>query len=295
MTRRTISRILGAGFAQAAVMGKPGLPMDRVAMTTTTFHAWFEQTREKDQPSTRTLTLLGVPEYYADRFKCHNLEFWSKHFESQAPSYLAELKRKTQAAKSQLINIQVDGSYELANPEESVRRKGIDFVKSWIDTAADVGAPSVRANTGNGAPDRCIMSYRELKEYAKKKRVLLLTENHGGISMKPETLLLILKEVGCDNFEVTPDFGNLPSKTRYTDLKNLLPYAKHIISAKATEIGEDGTHAEFDFDRCMKIAQEAGFPGYYSAEYWAPKSKRTDYENVADWMLRHIRAGLAGA
>ena len=293
MTRRTFSKIFGACCTQAAASARPGSPMDRVGMATSTFRAWFDQTRIKDHPPTRTLTLLGVPEFYADRFKCHNLEFWSKHFESQTPSYVAELKRRIQAAKSKLINIQIDSRYELGSPDEVFRRKSLDLVKSWIDTAAAAGARSVRANTGNGSPDRCIESYRELKQYAKDKKVLLLTENHAGISMELEILLRILREVGADNFEVTPDFGNLSSQTRYTDLRKILPYAKHIISAKATEIGEDGSHAEFDFDKCMTIAQAAGFPGYYSAENWAPNSKRTDYENIADWMVQHIVAGLS--
>ncbi len=291
MTRRTLLKIAAAPCTQAAILARSGSPMDRVAMATSTFGAWFEQTRPKGQPATRTITLLEVPEFYADRFRCHNLEFWNKHFESQTPLYIAELKRKIQLANSKLINIPIDGRYELGSPDAAFRRQSLDFVKTWIDTAAAVGARSVRANTGKGSPDHCIESYRDLSQYAKGQGVLLLTENHGGISLNIDVLLRILREVGAGDFELEADFGNLNSETRYSDLQRILPYAKHVISAKATEIGEDGSHAEFDFNKCMKIAEAARFPGYYSAEYWAPKSKRNDYETIADWMIQHILSG----
>ena len=288
--RRWIFLSLGAAdWARAQQKGAPG----QVAMTTTTFTAWFEQTRPKGSTPARSLTLLEVPDYFASRFRCHNLEFWNKHFESQAPSYLADLKRKVQAAKSTLINIQIDAAYNLSDEDEAARRKSIDLIKSWIDTAAALGSKSLRANAGTGTVERCIESYRELKTYAAAKNVLLLTENHGGLSLNIDNLLRILNEVGKDNFQSIVDFGNFTGDRRYEDMKRILPFSRHLISAKATEIREDGTHPEFDFDRCMRIARESGFSGYYSAEYWAPKSKRTDYENIADWMLQHIRASLA--
>jgi len=284
--------LLPLGTAHRA-RAKANTAAQRVAMTTTTFSAWFDQTRPKDRPPARSLKLLEVPDYFAGRFQCHNLEFWSKHFESQSPSYLADLKRKVRAAKSNLIDIQIDDAYNLGGEDEAARRKSIDLIKSWIDTAAVLGSKAVRANTGTGSIERSIESYRELKKYAAAKHVLLLTENHGGLSMNIDNLLRIMNEVGKDNFQLIADFGNFKGETRYADLERILPYARHLISAKATEIREDGTHPEFDFDRCMRIASRAGFPGYYSAEYWAPKAKRTDYENIADWMLQHIKAALS--
>ncbi len=265
----------------------------QVAMTTTTFTPWFEQTRPKGSTPSRSLTLLEVPDYFAARFQCHNLEFWSKHFASQTPAYLSDLKRKVREAKSVLINIQIDEAHNLADTDDAGRRKSIDLVTSWIDTAAALGSRSIRANAGTGSVERSIDSYRELKAYAAAKKVLLLTENHGGLSMNIDHLLRVLNEVGKENFELITDFGNFARETQYADLQRILPYSRHLISAKATEILEDGTHPGFDFDRCMRLARESGFRGYYSAEYWAPKAKRTDYENIADWMLLHIKAGLA--
>ncbi len=267
----------------------------QIAMTTTTFTPWFAQTRLKGSTPARTITLLEIPGYFADRFRCHNLEFWSKHFESQSPGYTSDLKAKVRAAKSAIINIQIDDVYNLANLDDPARRKSIDLVKSWIDTAAALGSRSVRANAGTGSIERCIEAYRELRDYAAAKNVLLLTENHGGLSLNIDNLLRVLKEVGKENFEAITDFGNFAAGSRYADLARILPHSRHLISAKATEIGEDGTHAEFDFDRCMQLARASGFRGYYSAEYWAPKAKRTDYESIADWMLQHIKTGIGEA
>ena len=75
-------------------------------------------------------------------------------------------------------------------------------------------------------------------------------------------------------------------------LKKILPFGKHLISAKAKQFDEDWNHTAYDFDKCMKLAQSAGFPGYYSAEYYDGRHKPVDYEKVADWMIEHIKANL---
>jgi len=216
LTRRSWM-LLPLGAAHRA-RAKANTAAQRVAMTTTTFSAWFDQTRPKDRPAARSLKLLEVPDYFASRFHCHNLEFWSKHFESQTPSYLADLKRKVRAAKSNLIDIQIDEAYNLGGEDEAARRKSIDLIKSWIDTAAALGSKAIRANTGTGSVERVIDSYRELKKYAAAKHVLLLTENHGGLSMNIDNLLRIMNEVGKDNFQLIAEFGNFMGEKRYADL-----------------------------------------------------------------------------
>jgi len=297
INRRTFLRTSGAVIvsgitAPYIVMAKPTNPMERIAMTTVIFRARFAQTQIKGHPSSDELTLLDVPQYYADRFGVHNVEFWSRHFESRDPGYLEELKKCIGQTKSVLINIQIDDRYNLADANEESRQKSITLVKSWIDAAATLGAKSVRANTGRGEIDACIRSFKSLDKYAKEKGILLLIENHGGLSSDPDNLIQILKAVQSDNLEILPDLGNFPTESQTEGLEKILPYAKHLISAKAKEFDENWNHTAYDFDKCMQLAESAGFPGYYSAEYYDGRGKPIDYEKVADWMLEHIRANL---
>ena len=296
MKRRTFLKGCGVAIASGlplptiiAGRDKPKDPMKRIAMTTVTFRACFEQTKIKNHPPVKPLRLLDVPEYYADRFKVHNLEFWSLHFESQSPAYLQELKKRIARTKSKLINVQVDDKYNLADPNEQRRQQSVALFKKRIDTAAALASESIRANTGRGSVDSCIRSFGELEKYARQKGILLLMENHGGLSSDPDALIQVVEAVNSKSFEILPDFGNFSAEIRYEGLEAILPYAKHLISAKTHQFDENFRHTDFDFDHCMRISVEAGFPGYYSAEYYDRYAKPVDYERIADWMVEHIK------
>jgi len=266
--------------------------MKRIGMSSVTFRARFRQTKIKNHSPISELKLVDVPEYFADRFKVHNVEFWSKHFESQSPAYLQELKKRIAETKSLLINVQIDERYNLADSNEESRQKSVAFFKTWIGSAIAVGSKSIRANTGSGSVDSCIRSFREIEKYAKQKGILLLVENHGGLSSDPDALIQVVKAIGSKNLEILPDYGNFPPGIRYEGLKAILPHARHLISAKTHQFDENGKHTDFDFDRCMRMAQASGFRGYYSAEYYDGHGKSVDYEKVTDWMIEHIKGNL---
>lgn len=290
---RTTGTLVSAGMlgcTQGLAVAKD--PKRRIAMTTVTFRARFAQTRIENHPPVEDLTLLDVPEFYADRFGVHNLEFWSRHFASLDAGYLKQLRQRMARAKSKLINIQIDERYNLADSDEAARQKSLDLVKQWIDAAVALGAPSARANTGRGDINICIRSFKELNQYAKEKGVLLLTENHGGLSSDPDNLLQIHAAVNSPNFEILADFGNFSADIQMEALRKILPRAKHLISAKAKQFDEKWNHTLYDFDQCMRLARASGFPGYYSAEYYDGRAKPVDYEKVADWMIEHIQANL---
>ncbi len=298
MKRRTLlklsgslvaSSMLGACNSPFALIKKKKDPMKRIGMSTVTFRARFKQTRIKNHQPVSELELVDVPEYFADRFKIHNVEFWGLHFESQSPAYLQELKKRIAKTKSKLINVQIDDRYNLADTNEQQRQQSIVLLKKWIDTAVALGSKSIRANTGRGSIDACIRSFGELEKYTKQKRILLLVENHGGLSSDPDKLIQVVKAINSKNFEILPDFGNFAPEIRYEGLKAILPYAKHLISAKTHQFDENGKHTDFDFDRCMRMAEEIGFPGYYSTEYYDRYAKPVEYEKIADWMIEHIK------
>ncbi len=297
MKRRTFLKLSAGAIVSGivspnVVVARAKDPMKRIGVSSVTFRARFRQTKIKNHPPINELKLVDVPEYFADRFKVHNVEFWSKHFESQSPAYLQKLKKRVAETKSILINVQIDERYNLADSSEESRQKSVAFFKTWIDSAVALGSKSIRANTGGGAADSCIRSFREIEKYAKQKGILLLVENHGGLSSDPEALIQVVKAIGSKNLEILPDYGNFPPGIRYEGLKAILPYARHLISAKTHQFDENGKHTDFDFDRCMRMAQASGFPGYYSAEYYDGHGKPVDYEKVTDWMIEHIKANL---
>jgi sugar phosphate isomerase/epimerase len=282
-----ISVWAGSGAVHAA---RPA--SDRVGLGTVIFRNRFAQTKPKAiLELTNPLTLLSVPAYYRERFQIRQLEFWSHHFESLEAPYLKELRSRVKAAGAELINVQVDADYDLASTDEEVRQKGLATVRQWIDVAAMLGSRAVRINPGKsrGAIEKSIASMTEVNRYCRAKRLPLLTENHFGIEMNPDVHLQIREAAGPKNIYTLPDFGNYPVETMWESLAKILPYA-YVVSAKAVDFDDQGTHLSYDFDRCVQLCERAGFKGIYLVEQWSRKEQTFDAEKIADWMLQQVRA-----
>jgi sugar phosphate isomerase/epimerase len=263
-------------------------------MSTVTFRNRFRQTKPavvaeiKDE-----LTLLKVPAYYRDRFGIRNLELWSNHFESLDQAYLKALQASVKAAGSRIINIQVDADYDLASTNEEERQESLRTAFKWIDAAELLGSRAIRINPGRaeGSVEKSIASMKEVNRYCESRGLPLLTENHFGLEMDPDVHLRIREEAGPANVYTLPDFGNYPEGTMWSSLEKILPHA-YMVSAKTVEFNERMEHISYDFDRCVRLAERAGFKGIYSVEQWSRKDLDIDYEQVADWMLQHVRANI---
>lgn len=287
----TLSAIPGAlrgAMAAARTVG------DRIGMGTVIFRHRFEQTKPKNVAKIENpLTLLEVPAWYRERFGVRNLEFWSHHFESLESSYLAVLRDKVKAAGASLINVQVDGPYDLGSTDEGERQRSLDTVRQWIDAAALLGSRAVRVNPGRAGSsvERSIASLKEVNQYCMTKGLPLLTENHFGLEMDPEVHLRIREAAGPANLYTLPDFGNYPVETMWESLARILPHA-YLVSAKAVDFDERGVHVSYDFDRCVQMCERAGFKGIYLVEQWSRREQDVDFEKIADWLLERVAANL---
>jgi Sugar phosphate isomerases/epimerases len=294
---RTSGLVLTAWLSPSLLRAAPvsNSSMHRIGMGTVLFRTRFPQTAPKNSDTTPDLRLLDVPRYYRDRFNISQVEFWSYHFESLDRDYLEAVRARLDAAGSTLINIQVDTRYNLADSDADQRRASIDEAKRWIDAAAFLRSAAIRINPGNGPIEHSIASLREVNAHAKSKNLPLLTENHFGIEMDPDVHLRLRAEAGPENLYTLPDFGNYPDETRFAALAKILPHA-YLISAKAADftVRDDGSleHTSFDFDRCVQMAERAGFKGIYSVEQWTRHPPPVDFEKVADWLIARVQANL---
>ena len=260
--------------------------MDRIGMSTVNFRNRFGSTKSEDAPPAEQFEITDIPEYFADRFSLHNVELWSKHFESLEPAYLKKVKKALKKSKSRLINIQCDEDYQLGDPDEAKRTKSLELALDWLEVAKKLGAGAIRFNPGNGEPDLAIKSLKALNSVAKNWGLILMTENHFGMEMDTDVHLKIVKGVG-DNMYTLPDFGNYAAEKRYDSLAKIMPLA-YQVSAKTIEFSATGEHLSFDFDKCMKMAVDAGFKGIYSVEQWSPQLPLISDEAMADWMIKKV-------
>lgn len=288
------SSLLGATLAmsQSRLFARDRDWKHRIGLSSSTFRSRFESTQNNQATEAEMLTLESLPQFALDRFGIHQLEFWSLHFDSQERAYLDRLKTSAILAGAKLINLQIDGPYQLGSTNKEKRTESIKKVKDWIDVASYLGMPSARANPGKGDFQAVIQSFIELNQYAKSKGVLLLTENHYGMETDPAVHLKIHAEIDDNKFKLIPDFGNYHSNPdRYEALEQIMPLA-HLVSAKVMDLDKHFKHTTFNYQRCLEIATQSGFSGIFSIEQWSRKPVPHSPEEVVDWAINQITQHL---
>lgn len=315
MNRRTFIRNAAAGALTAGVASQFNLTraagneakgsgadkLRRIAVSSWSLHAFFPQTKDMgSKVQGEMLDLRKFPELIADRYHIHNLELCSAHFESTEPSYLRDLKESLQKAHARVINMPVDYPHDwdgkgLCDPDDKQWRWEITERKKWIDIGAELGSQSIRPNPGGTTKmtdmSRPIAAYKELGEYGKSKGVKVLIENHGNVAGKAENIVAIIKGAGPKWVGAVPDFGNFPEEARYHGLELLFPYASHVCHARYETPGGaemQGKLVKFDFARCMKISQAAGFKGVYSAEFAGIGDPYEGTQKIIDALVKYL-------
>jgi sugar phosphate isomerase/epimerase len=270
-------------FAQEKGGSSASPKLERVCISTWSFHNYFSTTREKDfHLSGEMLKLVDFPEMIADRYHVHTMEFVAPHFESTSTAYLNELKTRLAKAHSRVVNIPVDiqefwTGGGLSDQNDAVRTKAIQGAMRWIDVGRELGCQSVRCDPGKMHPSNLTPtadSYRKIGTYGHMKKIKVIIENHDEIgSTHPEVLVSLFKMVGGHRVGALPDFGNFPDEiTRERGLTLLFPWAFDVCHAKGYEFDASGKETKFDFPKCVEISKKAKFRGVYSVEFEGPNT-----------------------
>ncbi len=304
MNRRQFIMNTAAGAAavcagrEALAQASDDAKLARIGMSSYTFHVFFPATHyDKSKPLEKPMDLLQFPEMIADRYRLHNLEIVTPHFESREPSYLKEVNARLKKAHSRIVNMPIDigelwDQPGLSSPDEKVRERAISLYKPWFDVAAAVGASSVRCDPGkiNSADlTPTISSYKTLGELGKAKKLFVIVENHGGVgSEHPEELIRILRAAGGQTGTL-PDFGNFPDQaTRERGLTALFPMSRTLCHVRDTESDASGNPVQFDLLKCINIAKKSGFKGIYSIEAETKGDLNANIQHVYDELRKNI-------
>lgn len=230
------------------------------------------------------LTLLDFPRVARQEFDIHAIELNSPFFVSRDRRYLTELDNAAAGEGVDLLNIAVDGAGDLCDAERAARAKAIENNASWLPVAAHLGCTSIRVNTGgHGREDDrdallwCIDGYLELAERGRKAGVVVLIENHGGLSSNLDNILQIIEAVNSPWIGTLPDFGNFPEGVdRYEALETLLPSAG-AVHAKMRAFDETGLETTIDIPRCHHLIKKSGYDGALGIEF---EGESDDHEGV---------------
>ena len=201
--------------------------------------------------------------------------------ETVSPDYLHRLKQH-----AFLLGLDISGTSVMNDfclPPGPETDKELDHVRTWIDHAAELDAPTLRLLSGNwlqGTPDseleqRVVERINSLLPLAVAKGVTLALENHGGgVTVTAEQLLRLVRQVTGPNFGVNLDTGNFHGKDPYEEIAATAPYAVNV--QVKTEIRRMGRSKEpADLARVIGILREARYSGYVVLEYNASDDPKT--------------------
>jgi sugar phosphate isomerase/epimerase len=279
----------------------PAGVLNRIGITTVCFRERFPATRTKGAPAPadEELSLLTAPKMIADQLGLHNVEIWSAQFADMSVDYCKQVKAAAAAVGSRIIDVQVDGPENLSDPDQAKRTASIATIKQWMDRAAAVGAPRMRANTGGGSAaawdvNRTADSFRQLADYGKTIGVKILIENHTGYSADIDKVVELVKTVDHPNCGVISDWGNTPSTSpadRVAGLSKLLPHLE-LVSAKELDFDDSNKHVSYDIVPLIKATEASGFKGIYSIEFYSNRPPK-DVVGAARDMMQTIASNIA--
>ena len=260
----------------------------------------------KDQ--TKGLDLFGVCDFCAKvGFDAVDLTgyFFPGYPKAPADDYLIRLKRHAFNLGLALSGTGVRNDFTAVNP--ATRAEGVQRLKDWIEVAAKLGAPTVRAfadsqppfknwqQASNNAPRDTVEGYladalRECAEHGKKFGVIVAVQNHGDfINTGPEHLSL-LKRVDHEWCAALVDTGKYLTPEPYADIELMAPYAVNwqIKETMRSEVDSP----KVDLKRLVTIIRKSGYRGYVPIETLS--MRRKDYDSYVEVtkMLRDLQAAI---
>ena len=219
--------------------------------------------------------------------------------------WLDKLNAKMAATGTRCHHVSNNAPRDICELDPEKRKAGIKVAKAWLDGAAQLGAKTMRVNTGGPriAPNatatadypkndeivkylsNAIESFKEMADYGGNLGVKVTIENHWGLSANPMNVVIILDEVNHPYCEASPDFCNWEHEyLLYHGLEMLAPYTHSTVHAKTWNRWK-----EVDVQRSVRIMTNAKYKGIFALEY---EEGPWDGIEGAKYLYREVLAAL---
>jgi L-ribulose-5-phosphate 3-epimerase len=196
--------------------------------------------------------------------------------------FLSELKRRTDSLGMNNILMMVDEEGFIGHPDPYKKALALNNHEKWMEASSYLGCNFMRVNAfsiGKASEQSKLAAdgLHHLAQKAEEYGLMILVENHGGMSSNADWLLetillanhpLLGTVVDFDNFTFSEDFiwGDGDIYNRYLGVEKLIPLAKSI-SAKSHAFDIQGYETTIDYSRMMDIIKKSVFDGYICVEY----------------------------
>lgn len=299
--------VASAGFASAAIG-----PIQRTGgahlKTSLNAYSFLELLNANAKDASKGVDLFQVCDFCA-RHDFDGVDLTGYFFPGypQAPDdrYLFKLKRHAFDRGLGISGTGVRNDFTTA--DKSVRAAGVQRIKTWIEVAAKLGAPTIRAFADSQPPFKnwqqaagnagreevanwIAAALRECAEHGAKFGVIVAVQNHGDFISTGEQHLSLLHRVDHDCCAALVDTGKYNTPDPYADIALLARYA---VNWQIKElIGTLGNSPRTDMKKLLTIIRQSGYRGYLPIETLASGRKGYDSFVEVPRMLAELRAAI---
>lgn len=226
----------------------------------------------------------------AHKLGLNGIEILHRQMESEENGYLQKLKRHAFHLGLDVYNLSIHQDFVWAEAEE--RQKHIDHTIKCIDLAHEMGIGSIRVNSGGwrkqGSFDDlikakgwvepweghtkeegmkwCVDAIHACLPHAEKRGVMLLLENHWGLTTFAADMIALISEVDSPWFKAILDMGNfIFEEDMYAAMEAIAPHV-WLAHAKTYHGGGTWYTLELDYARVFRTLLDADFRGFVSIE-----------------------------
>ena len=197
---------------------------------------------------------------------------------------------------------------DFTTADKAVRAEGVQRIKNWIEVAAKLGAPTVRAfadsqppfknwkeASGNASREQVeewmAADLLECAKHGEKFGVIVAVQNHGDFINTGEEHLSLLKRVDHEWCSALVDTGKYITEDPYVDIALLAPYAVNW-QIKETLFSEPDA-PRTDMKRLLGIIRKSGYRGYLPIETLSMKRPAYDSYVEVPKMLKELNHAIA--
>jgi sugar phosphate isomerase/epimerase len=208
-------------------------------------------------------------------------------------SYIIKLKRHAFNLGLGISGTGVRNDFTAA--DASVRTEGVQRIRTWIEVAAKLGAPTIRAfadsqppfrnwqQASGNAPRATVEGWvadalRECADHGAKFGVIVAAQNHGDFISTGAEHLSLLDRVGHEWCAALVDTGKYLTADPYVDMSLVAPRAVNWQIKETTQSTPESPRT--DLKRVLAIVRRSGYHGYLPIE--TLRMNRAEYDSFKE-------------
>jgi sugar phosphate isomerase/epimerase len=219
--------------------------------------------------------------------------------------YLVRLKRHAFDLGLGFSGTGVRNDFTAADPR--TRAEGVQRIKTWIEVAARLGAPTVRAfadsqppfkdwkQASGNAPRDTVEGWvadalRECAAHGERFGVIVCVQNHGDFISTGAEHVHLLERVAHPWCKAMVDTGKYMTADPYADIALAAPHAVNWQLKETTRSTLDSPRV--DLVRVLQIVRKSGYHGYLPIETLSMGRKDYDSYKAIPLMLAQLREAI---